>query len=75
MDFPLGAGAWLLDVDVSMEWVEHQSVTGLPPPRQTTKESAAGVGGEPGGVIAGLGRLNIGGSAKEAMEATQAVNQ
>ena len=48
VDFPLGMGAWIYDIEVTMSWVSGPDAKVAVPPRQTSAESKAGEGGEPG---------------------------
>jgi len=76
VDFPLGAGAWIVDIDVEMAWVPIESEAALeePPQRQTSGDSVEGKGGEPapGGVLAGAGDLASGAGVAQAIETVQA---
>lgn len=74
LDFPLGAGSWILDVDVAMEWVsEEEAASGVPAARQTSKQESVSGDGEPkaGGIAAGLAKLDV----REAAETVEAVEQ
>lgn len=61
LDFPLGAGSWILDVDVAMEWVsEAEAASGrATAARQTSQES---VSGEPTGGAGAKGWRHCGGA-------------
>lgn len=85
LDFPLGAGSALIDVDVTLEWV----APGLgkprelqPPKAQTSQDSSQGVGGEPdtsvgptGVIAAGLQAAVSNATGREAVEVVQASDQ
>lgn len=58
VDFAVGAGAWIVDVDVALQWAED--VEGEPPKRQTSADSVQGIGGEPrmpGGFVGDIARI------------------
>jgi len=56
IDFPLGIGSWIVDLDIEMQWLPLNSKVS-PPARQTTADSMGGETSEPvpGGVLAGVG--------------------
>jgi hypothetical protein len=55
LDFPIGIGSWIIDVDIQMTWLPL-GTKARPPKRQTSLESAQREITEPvsGGVLAGL---------------------
>lgn len=86
VDFVVGAGTALVDVQVSMEWVRPPRTQDgkqelQPPKTQTSADSAKGVGGEPGTgdvtakIVAGLEAAVEGVSGREAVEVGQAEDQ
>ena len=79
LDFAVGAGAFIIDVDIALEWVPSSSADAQksPPPQQTSMDSLQGVGGEPrsGGIIATLQSAIDGEGVGEAVEVTQATEQ
>lgn len=63
LDFPLGAGSALIDVDVSLEWVTPRlgGPRELQPPKtQTSQDSSQGMGGEPGATAGPMGMVAAG---------------
>ena len=79
LDFAIGAGSSIIDVDVALAWVPSSSADAQksPPPQQTSMESLQGVGGEPndGGIIATIQSAIDGDGLSEVVEATQATEQ
>lgn len=80
VDFPIAAGAALVGVDVSLEWVipgvETRADGREPPKTQTSEGSAKGEGGEPSsGILAGIQTAISDASGKEAVEALGASDQ
>lgn len=85
LDFPLGAGSALIDVDVALEWVTlrpGKSRELQPPKAQTSQDSSQGVGGEPdtsvgpmGVIAAGLQAAVSDATGREAVEVVQASDQ
>ncbi|EMD31886.1 hypothetical protein CERSUDRAFT_119176 [Gelatoporia subvermispora B] len=59
IDFPLGIGSGIIEVEVRMEWLLPSSDDSEPPPRQGSAESARGEG-EPAGVAATLQAVTTG---------------
>lgn len=74
VDFPLGAGAWIVDLDVEMEWTSSEKGSEVPPPRQTSGDSLAKRGGEPtpGALLTGAAELTGGEGVEGAVHAIQA---
>ena len=70
LDFPLGIGANIIDLEVTMEWCSETADVITPPPRQTSPESQAGEG-EPAGLAATVEAVSAG-NVSEAVEAKQA---
>ena len=70
LDFPVGIGANIIDVAVSMEWCSEAADVLSPPERVTSLEMEEGKG-EPAGVAATLPAVATG-EAREIAEATQA---
>ena len=70
LDFPVGIGANLIDVAVSMEWCSEAADVVSPPERVTSVEIAEGKG-EPAGVAGTLPAVATG-EAREVAEAKQA---
>ncbi|KAJ6499724.1 phosphatases II [Mycena vitilis] len=61
VDFPLGVGSALIDVEIEMEWLRATDGEGVQPPaRQTSAESREGEMGEPAGVAATVEALAAG---------------
>lgn len=78
LDFALGAGASIIDVDIALDWILSKDAKGVrmePPPTQTSVDSVEGKGGEPGGIVAGLQTAVAGGRVGEAVEVVEATNQ
>ena len=87
IDFAVGAGSALVDVEISMEWVRPSKTKDgrekevQPPKTQTSADSAKGVGGEPGTgdvagkIVAGVEAAVEGVSGREAVEVAQAEDQ
>ncbi|KAJ6571746.1 phosphatases II [Mycena capillaripes] len=72
VDFPLGVGSALIDVEVEMEWLRATDSDAVQPPaRQTSEESVEGEMGEPAGIAATVEALAAGNVA-DAVEAKQA---
>ncbi|KAK7683205.1 hypothetical protein QCA50_013878 [Cerrena zonata] len=71
LDFPLGIGANIIDLEVTMEWGSETAGVIAPPARQTSPDSLAGKG-EPTGLAAGVKAISAAGNIGEAMEAKQA---
>lgn len=70
LDFPLGLGSNIVDLEVLMEWCSESADILSPPERQTSAESRAGKG-EPSGIMATLQAASAG-NVHEAVEARQA---
>ncbi|KAI0341469.1 phosphatases II [Trametopsis cervina] len=68
IDFPLGIGAHIVDVEVSMKWCPDDVVN--PPDRQNSADSDKGKSDPPG--LATALQAAVSGKASEAMEASQA---
>ncbi|EJD05379.1 uncharacterized protein FOMMEDRAFT_152681 [Fomitiporia mediterranea MF3/22] len=86
IDFPIGAGAALVDIDVALEWVipdlDPVAASRGPPKTQTSGDSAKGTGGEPGGpggiagsVVAGVRAVVSDSTGREVVEALEAGEQ
>lgn len=85
LDFPLGAGSALIDVDISLSWVvpQDEGMVGPQPPKaQTSEDSRRGIGGEPQSgagpaeaVAAGIQAAVSDTSGREAVEVVQAGEQ
>ncbi|KIJ56953.1 hypothetical protein M422DRAFT_57516 [Sphaerobolus stellatus SS14] len=73
IDFPVGIGSWIVDLDIEMQWLPLASAA-VPPARQTSKDSAEGEIAEPvpGGILAGVGDMAAGSTVASAVEAVQA---
>lgn len=72
VDFPLGVGSSIIDVEISMEWLKPTDSEGVQPPaRQTSAESAEAGTKEPAGVAATLEALAAG-NIGDAIHAKQA---
>ncbi|KAJ7234611.1 hypothetical protein B0H12DRAFT_1212542 [Mycena haematopus] len=72
VDFPLGVGSALIDVEMEMEWLRTtESEAVQPPARQTSAESVEGEKAEPAGLAATVEALAAGNIA-DAVEAKQA---
>ncbi|KAJ7039826.1 phosphatases II [Mycena alexandri] len=72
VDFPLGVGSALIDVEIEMEWLRTMDSEGVQPPaRQTSAESEEGAMGEPAGIAATIEAVAAGNIA-DAVEAKQA---
>lgn len=78
IDFPLGAGAWIIDVDVALQWVPDADRSG-PASRQRSEDQVVeGVVDEEKGVadVAGVvGGLVGGGGVAKAAENVEAVQE
>lgn len=71
VDFPLGVGSALIDVEMEMEWLRTTDSEAVQPPaRQTSEESAEGEKGEPAGIAATVEAI-AGGNLADAIEAKQ----
>lgn len=70
LDFPLGIGANIIDLEVTMEWCSETAGVVAPPARQSSSESGAGEG-EPAGLAATMKAVTAG-NLGEAVEAKQA---
>ncbi|KAJ7787158.1 phosphatases II [Mycena olivaceomarginata] len=71
VDFPLGVGSALIDVEMEMEWLRTTDSEAVQPPaRQTSEESAEGEKGEPAGIAATVEAI-AGGNIADAIEAKQ----
>lgn len=70
VDFPLGVGAALIDVEISLEACDDTD-TVQPPARQTSLESQENKGGEPAGIAATMQAVTAG-RVGEAVDAKQA---
>ncbi|KAL5498509.1 TEP1 [Sanghuangporus vaninii] len=80
VDFPIAAGAALVDVDVSLEWIvpgaDPEADRRGPPKTQTSEDSAKGEGGEPGsGLLAGIRAAVSDASGRQAVETLEASDQ
>ncbi|KAL5514191.1 hypothetical protein ACEPAG_2279 [Sanghuangporus baumii] len=80
VDFPIAAGAALVDVDVSLEWIVPGADSEVdrrgPPKTQTSEDSAKGEGGEPGsGLLAGIQAAVSDASGRGAVETLEASDQ
>ncbi|KAL1943919.1 hypothetical protein VTO73DRAFT_3737 [Trametes versicolor] len=73
IDFPVGIGASIMDVSVSMEWCSEAADIISPPERQGSMESAAGEG-EPTGIAATLQAV-AGGEVAGVTELKQAADE
>ncbi|KAJ7151115.1 phosphatases II [Mycena filopes] len=72
VDFPLGVGSALVDVEIEMEWLRGADSEGVQPPaRQTSADSEEGAMGEPAGIAATIEAVTAGNIA-DAVEAKQA---
>lgn len=73
VDFPLGIGAWIVDIDIQMVWLPLGTAA-YPPKRQTSLDSATGEVAEPvsGGLIASVSDMATGGAVASAVETVQA---
>ena len=70
LDFPLGIGASIIDLEVTMEWCPETADVITPPARQGSPESRAGEG-EPAGLAATVESIGTG-NISQAVEAKQA---
>ncbi|KAL4253065.1 Dual-specificity lipid and protein phosphatase [Abortiporus biennis] len=70
LDFPLGVGSYIIDLELTMEWCSEAADVIAPPERQSSKESRAGEG-EPAGVAATAEAITAG-NISNAFEAKQA---
>ncbi|KAH9916723.1 phosphatases II [Epithele typhae] len=73
LDFPLGIGANIIDVAVSMEWCPEAADVLSPPERATSADSAEGRVVEPGGLAAALPAIAAG-EGGDLLEAQQAAD-
>lgn len=73
IDFPVGIGASIMDVSVSMAWCSEAADIISPPERQGSMESAAGEG-EPTGIAATLQAV-AGGEVAGVTELKQAADE
>jgi len=73
IDFPVGIGSWIVDLDIEMQWLPLDS-RAVPPARKTTQDEMQGKGSEPvsGGVLAGVGQIATGGAVESAVDTAQA---
>ncbi|KAJ6486884.1 phosphatases II [Mycena sanguinolenta] len=72
VDFPIGVGSALIDVEMEMEWLRTTDSEAVQPPaRQTSADSAAGDKAEPAGLAATLEAVAAG-NIGDAVEAKQA---
>jgi phosphatidylinositol-3,4,5-trisphosphate 3-phosphatase/dual-specificity protein phosphatase PTEN len=70
LDFPLGVGSDIVDVEIEMERVD--GTLAEPPARVTSIESRAGKG-EPDSTAAGVTQVLVSGDIEDAVKANQAV--
>lgn len=70
IDFALGVGAHIVDVEVNLEWCPESADVISPPERQTSVESREGKG-EPAGIAATI-QAAAAGNVGEMVEAKQA---
>jgi phosphatidylinositol-3,4,5-trisphosphate 3-phosphatase/dual-specificity protein phosphatase PTEN len=72
IDFPLGIGSWIIDIDIQMVWLPLGTEAG-PPKRQTSLESSQGQVSEPisGGVLAGAVTVDAPASTVETVQAAR----
>jgi hypothetical protein len=70
LDFPLGVGGDIVDVEVEMERVGETLTE--PPARVSSRESRAGMG-EPSSTVANVAQTLVSGDVKDAVTANQAV--
>lgn len=79
VDFAIGIGAAIVDVDIAMEWIPSFDAEAKksPPPTQTSADSLEGKGGEPAiaGIMTGLQSAVEGTSAREGAEVVEAAEQ
>lgn len=73
VDFPLGVGSHIIDLEVTMEWCEREADVISPPPRQDSADSAEGKG-DPSGLATALGAATIG-QPGQVVDAAQAGSQ
>jgi phosphatidylinositol-3,4,5-trisphosphate 3-phosphatase/dual-specificity protein phosphatase PTEN len=72
VDFPLGLGSALIDVEIEMEWLRTTDSEAVQPPaRQTSAESAEAGSEEPAGIAATIEAVAAGNIA-DAVEVKQA---
>ncbi|KAF7336087.1 Phosphatases II [Mycena sanguinolenta] len=72
VDFPVGVGSALIDVEMEMEWLRTTDSEAIQPPaRQTSADSAAGEKAEPAGLAATVEAITAG-NITDAVEAKQA---
>lgn len=70
LDFPLGVGSDIIDVEIEMERVDETLAE--PPARVSSIESRAGMG-EPGSTVANVMHTLVSGDAEDAVRMHQAV--
>lgn len=74
IDFPLGVGAGIIDMEVAMEWLPEADTESVQLPARTSSEEGSGEGtGEPAGIAATVQAVTAGGvgdvvQAKQAAE-------
>lgn len=71
LDFPLGVGSYIIDVEITLEWLKDTEVEVVQPPARTTTEEEKVASKEPAGLAATVEAVTAGNVA-EAVEAKQA---
>ena len=69
IDFPLGVGSYIVDVEISLEWLKDTEIEVVQPPARVTTEDEVTV--EPSGLAATVEAVTAG-SVPEVVEAKQA---
>lgn len=70
LDFPLGVGSDIIDVEIEMERVDEMLAE--PPARVSSIESRAGMG-EPSSIVANVAHTLVSSNIEDAMKVNQAV--